>query len=61
MLLQNSMVLQVLSLVPKLEEKEVSLLWELTPLVVFTFKKVWILAGDHDTLSLKCFCVHYIF
>ena len=55
------MVLQILSLVPKLDEKEVYLLWEVTPLVVFTFKKVWILASDHDTLSLKCFCFHYIF
>ena len=59
--MQNSMVLQILSLVPKLDEKEVYLLWEVTPLVVFTFKKVWILASDHDTLSLKCFCFHYIF
>ena len=55
------MVLQILSLVSKLDEKEVSLLWEVTPVVVLTLKKVWILASDHDTLSLKSFYFLYIF
>ena len=55
------MVLQILSLVPKLAEKEVYLLWEVTPLVVFTFKKVWILVSYHDSIfKMLLFSLHFL-